>query len=294
MNKIIKNIALIAFAGALFTSCNEDDNTGASVIDYNTATVTLTSTSPTMFDESGIDGTDANTFQVVIQATLSEPQPIDAVIDLVQTGGNADSADFEGSTITIPAGSTSASGTVNILQTGDIEGDETLVIGGSSRANFAVATFSHSVTINNDYVNKSLDLEVSWEGEITVDVEDVSTTTVQLCAMDFDILIFDETNGVYLPEADLGLQTGSCPESTNYEFEDGTYVIVAYLWANPHESLGDSSEVPFTVSFEHEYFTSGSLAVPGLFTLADPAETEAPLAYLNVSNGGLTYEVVAY
>ena len=90
MNKIFKNIGLLALTGMLFTACNEDDNTGHSMVDYSPATVTLSSLSPTMIDESAIDTDDASTFQIAVQATLSEPQPIDAIIDLMQTGGNAD------------------------------------------------------------------------------------------------------------------------------------------------------------------------------------------------------------
>ena len=291
MKNILKTMGLVALSGIFFTACNEDDNTGESVIDYTPATITLASTSPTMIDESGIDGTDASTYQIEVVATLAEPQPVNAVIDLVQVGGSADSADFEGHTITIPAGSTTGSATVDILQTGDIEGDETLVIGGSSRANFNIASFEHTVTITNDYINTFIDLELDWEGEVTIEEEDVSSTTVELCAIDFDVVLFDASTF-----ANLGylMATASCPESDSYSFGDGEYLLIAELYDNPHAGFGDTSDVPLTLNFNHEYFdNSGSIVVTGAFNLS-ATTGQAPIAYLTVSNGGQTYEVTAY
>lgn len=289
MNKIFKNIGLLALTGILFTACNEDDNTNNSIVDYSKATVTLSTSSPTMIDESAISDV-ASTYQIEIMASLSEPLTIDAIIDLVQTGGSADSADFEGSTITIPAGSTSAWGTVDVLQTGDIEGNETLIIGGSSRANLNIATFAHNVTINNDFINTAIDLEITWDGQVVIEVEDVSSITAELCAIDLDFKLFDA-----LTFADLGyiLATGSCPEHDAFAFADGEYLIIAEMYDNPHAGFGDTSDIPMTINYEHEYFSSGSLTAAGGFDLTATAG-QAPIARLNVSNGGQTYEVLPY
>ncbi|MBU2939366.1 hypothetical protein KO494_07420 [Lacinutrix sp. C3R15] len=291
MNKIFKNIGLLALTGILFTACNEDDNTNESVVDYSTATVTLSTLSPTSIDESAIDTDVESTYQIEIVATLAETQPVNAVIDLVQTGGTADSADFEGHTITIPAGSLSGSATVDILQTGDIEGDETLVIGGSSRANFNIASFEHTVTITNDYINTFIDLDLDWDGQVTIEEEDVSSTTVELCAIDFDVVLFDAATF-----ANLGylMATASCPESDSYFFGDGEYLLIAELYDNPHAGFGDTTDVPLTLNFNHEYFdNSGSIEVAGAFNLSSTSG-QYPIAYLTVSNGGQTYEVTAY
>ena len=106
MKNILNKIGVFTLACLAFTSCeSEDDNTRDSLINYSPATVTLSSSSPTMFDESAIDADDASTYQIMVTATLAASQPVDAVIDLVQSGGSASSSDFEAHTITIPAAS---------------------------------------------------------------------------------------------------------------------------------------------------------------------------------------------
>ena len=120
MKKNIRNIGLLVLTGVLISACSKkDDNTGDSIINYNPATVTLSSLSPNIFDESAIDEDNTATYQITIVATLDSPQPVDAVIDLAQVGGSASASDFDVSeAIRIKAGQTTASATVDILKTG--------------------------------------------------------------------------------------------------------------------------------------------------------------------------------
>jgi len=254
MKIIIKTLSILTVVALLATGCSKkDENTGASNIDYNPATVTLSSLSPNVFDESAIDTDNPATYQITIKATLDAPQPIDAVIDLAQVAGSANASDFDISgVIRIIAGQTSGIATVDILKTGDIEGDETLSIGATSKSNFNVIPFSHSVTIMNDHINSVLDLTLAWEGTSTIG--DVTITS--FCEMDFDLIAYDNNFdyvGYILGSAD-------CPEEGSLSgFADGTYYLVADLYANPYEGSNFTDNIPLSLSWSQDYFpeTSG-------------------------------------
>ncbi|MBF62513.1 MAG: hypothetical protein CMP05_11010, partial [Xanthomarina sp.] len=98
MKNKLKSIFLLALsAGVLATSCSEDDHTGASMINYTSPTVTLsTASTSVVVDESMIDPD----LGYVIEVTASIPEPVfvDLHIPLVQTGGTADSSDFTAGT----------------------------------------------------------------------------------------------------------------------------------------------------------------------------------------------------
>ena len=71
MKIIIKTLSILTVVALLATGCSKkDENTGASNIDYNPATVTLSSLSPNVFDESAIDTDNPATYQITIKATL--------------------------------------------------------------------------------------------------------------------------------------------------------------------------------------------------------------------------------
>ncbi|MEP3837979.1 MAG: hypothetical protein ABJM36_10035 [Algibacter sp.] len=280
MKNIINKIGVFTLACFAFTSCEtEDDNTGASLLDYSPATITLSSSSPTTFDESAIDADVASTYQIEVTATLASSQPVDAVIDLVQTGGSASASDFSAHTITIPAGSLTASATVDILQTGDIEGSETLEISGKSRANFNVSPFTFNATIENDYINDHLDLTLSWDGS----AEDGDLSIMSFCDMDFDLVLYDESFTA------LGYVLGSsaCPEEDYLNgLSDGTYYLVSELYANPYSDLGFTDVVPLTLSWSQEHFdTSGSLSSDTTTLSTAAGDQGALIVVLEVTNG---------
>lgn len=281
MKNIINKIGVFTLACLAFTSCdNEDDNTGASLLDYSPATVTLSSSSPTTFDESAIDPDDASTFTIEITATLTEPQPVDAIIDLVKSGGTASSSDFSAHTISIPAGSLTGSATVEILQTGDIEGTETLQISGKSRANFNVSPFTFSATIENDYINNNLDLVLSWDGS----AESGDISVASFCDIDFDLAIYDGNFAL------LGYVAGSsaCPEEASLAgLPDGTYYLVTELYDNPLSGLGFDDTIPLKLSWSQEYFpeTTGALSSSDTTLATIPADHTALVVVLTVTNG---------
>lgn len=279
MKNILNKIGVFTLACLAFTSCDsEDDNTGDSLINYSPATVTLSSSSPTMFDESAIDADDASTFQIEVTATLTEAQPVDAVIDLVQVGGSASSSDYEAHTITIPAGSLMGSATVDIMQTGDIEGDETLQITGKSRANFNVSPFTFNATIGNDYINDHLDLVLSWEG--TAVLGDLSL--ISYCDLDFDLILYDAT----FTQLGYVLGSSACPEEDYLNgLPDGTYYLVTDLYSNPYFEIGFTDIIPLTLSWSQEYFeTSGSLSTEA-YTLSSEDGLGGLIVVLEVTNG---------
>lgn len=290
MKNIINKIGVFALSCLAFTSCDSDDNTGDSILNYSPATVTLSSSSPTTFAESGINTDVASTYQIEITATLAEAQPVDAVIDLVQSGGSADAGDFEAHTITIPAGSLTSSATVDILQTGEIEGTETLEITGKSRANFDIAPYTFSATISDDYVTDFLDIELNWDGEVTID-EDNVTATYNLCAMDFDILIYDASF------ADTGIYdaaTGACPEHVSFGsgMPDGDYIIVVDLYGNDLSGLELGETVAVNLNYSQDNFdNSGTITNTSDYTTDSAGGT---IAIATVTKSGYNYTVAPF
>ncbi|GGG42033.1 hypothetical protein [Bizionia arctica] len=296
MKKHIKTIALIAFTGILFTACSDDDdNTGASGINYTSQNVTLASPSPTEFWETAIDPADPSTNKVVIIASIPEITTADAVIDLNFSGSAVMDDDYEvsNSMIIIPAGSTSSSATITILSTGDIEGDETIIVTASANdGNFTLTPFTETFTIlgAGDYINDVLNMEFDWEGEVTFE-DDFSSGVYNFCGMDFDILVFD---AAFVDTGNIDAQTGDCPEYLDFDATtpDGEYILVALLYENPYADLTLAAEVPMSVNYDQEFFTtSGTIEVAG-FTTDSPDGTQIALA--TVTKDGFNYTVTPF
>jgi hypothetical protein len=308
MKKLIKHISLFSLTALLITGCSEDDYTGLSQIDYNKRTVTLSSSSNDVtFDESLIDSADPSTYSVTVTATIEEVSPVNIVIPLVQTGGTGDSGDFSAGTITIPAGFTSASTTVEILQDCEsaIEGDETLEIGAANNiANANVNPFTLNITIENDWVNDELVIASSWEGTYTFIDEAGTEVTIDFCEMDLDTVLADGVGNI------LGYISGTsaCTEEGGISaLADGTYYIIVDMYENPFEGYytdenGDvvNVSVPLTTSYSQCGFpnTSGSFVTEGFTTnTANPvsnphAPGEVAIAIATVEvTGGYNYVV---
>ena len=290
MKNIFKSIGVLALTGIIFTSCNEDDNTGQSTMDYSPVTVTLSSLSSTTIDETAIDSDDASTYTVTIDASIPEAQFIEYKIDLVQTGGTADSNDLSLGTITIPAGSNSGSATVEIMKTGDIEGDETFSVTGVSRANAIVAPYEFTGTITNDYINDVLEMELNWDGTVEFETDN-SSGQYDFCGMDFDVLVYDPVTFT-----DLGMYDGAtaaCPENINFDSStpDGDYLMVVDLYDNPYSTLGLSADVPVTLHYSQEYFgdTDGSFTT--VYNTDDAAGTRATVI---ITKSGYNYTITPF
>lgn len=291
MKNILKTIGAVALSSVILTSCNEDDHTGQSLIDYSPVTVSLSSTSATSFMESAIDPDDASTFTVTIDATIPEVQPINIMLDIVQTGGTADSNDIVINSFSIPAGQTSASGTVEILQTGDVEPDETFSLTVVSRENAIVGAYEFNGEIVNDYINDVLEMELNWDGTVEFETE-YSSGEYDFCAMDFDVLVYDAATFTDLGMYDAA--TGACPENIDFDSStpDGDYLMVVDLYDNPYSTLGLSADVPVTLHYSQEYFgadTNGSFTT--VFNTDDAGGTRATVI---ITKSGYTYTITPF
>ncbi|WP_417867017.1 hypothetical protein [Xanthomarina gelatinilytica] len=294
MKKILKQITLLSLTGLLFVGCSEDDYTGLSQIDYSKRTVTLTSSSNNVtFDETLIDPDDASTYSVTVTANISEAAPVNIVIPLVQTGGTGDSGDFSAGTITIPAGFTSASTTVEILQDCEsgVEGNETLEIGAANNiANANVNPFTLNITIENDWVNDVIEFEFDWSGELTYTAGVPAEVTIDFCDADIDFALADNGGNV------LGYiaATASCPEAGGFSgLPDGTYFILAEVYDNPFSGLGLTDTMPITTTYSQCGFDTAGSFVNSVLNTATISGDVIPLATVEIS-GGYNYTVTPW
>ncbi|MCB0388814.1 MAG: hypothetical protein KDD23_09185 [Winogradskyella sp.] len=297
MKNKLKSIFLLALsAGVLATSCSEDDHTGASMINYTSPTVTLsTASTNVVVDESMIDPD----LGYVIEVTASIPEPVfvDLHIPLVQTGGTADSSDFTAGTIVITSGHTSASANVTIWRECEsgVEGDETLEISFADNiANAKMSPFSMDISIENDWVNDVIEITFDWSGELTYDSGLPSENTIDFCSIDIDYIITDDLGNA------LGYiaGTGDCPEIAEVSgLADGTYFIIAELYDQPFsapEYDGPLTTIPQTVTWMQCGFpaTIGEFS-NDLLTTATPTGDVLPIAVLEVT-GGYNYTVTPF
>lgn len=280
MKNINKLFSMLAISGVVaLTSCESDDNTGASMVDFQGGMATLSTDQDTYtFSEKEIDEEDPSTYTIPVTVTLDESYPVNTVIDFVLASGG-DAGDFTASTITVPARQTMATGTIQLIQNGTIEGDETLVIEARSRANVDLNPFSVTVNIVDDYVNDVLELTIDWSGSYTEEVG-AETTTYDFCGLDFDLLILDETM------SDTGLYdaaTASCPEHIDLSgLPDGTYYLYLSLYENTFEDA-PNVDVPVTISYTQEYFESGEMVID--YYSLDSAPEDIIVGTIEVENG---------
>ncbi|MCX7550721.1 hypothetical protein [Xanthomarina sp. F2636L] len=309
MKNKLKSIFLLALsAGVLATSCSEDDHTGASMINYSSPTVTLsTASTSVVVDESMIDPDDEGLgYEIEVTASIPEPVFADIHIPLVQVGGTAGSSDFSGGTIVITSGHTSATANVTIWRECEsgVEGEETLTISyGDNIANAKMAPFSMDITII-DWVNDALEISVGWEGTYTFTDQAGTEVEIDFCGLDIDTVLFDDMGNA------LGYISGTsdCTEVDVISgLADGTYYIVADVFENPFEDYyvnddDDIVDVPIvlTTSYSQCGFpdTTGSFVTEGLTSnisnpVSDPhlvGEVAIAIATVEVT-GGYNYVV---
>ena len=288
MKHIFKYIGIIAATGFLASCSSDDDNTGDSVIDYEKVNATVTSEKSTYtFSEKGIDEADASTYQFPVTVTLDAAAPVDTYIDLELTeDSEGDASDFEAEPIVIPTGQTSASGVVSILSNMEEEGNETLKLEATSRANLNLTPFTVTVNIQDDYINDVLELTADWSGSFTESIESADIS-IDFCDMDFDLMILDaDMNDTGLD----GAATGACPESISISgLPDGTYYLNFVLFENPFLSEDleiTTTPVPVTLSFNQELFSSGEFVFEGFDTASEDGE-EAIIGTFKIENGYL-------
>ncbi|MBP1839009.1 hypothetical protein [Formosa algae] len=291
MKNIYKTFCLLALSGIVFTSCEDgDDHTGESLIEYTNVGATVSSASQS-YTVSESDIHTSGDYTIPYTVTLNEAVTATTIIDLIQTGGEADSEDYETSSITVSPGNTTGTGYITVFSNAYVEGTETLELTAKSRANLNINDYSIDITIDDDYINDQLDFQLTWEGSFTGSVGTGADLVLDFCAMDFDILIYDETL------TDVGFYnaaTGSCPESATLSgLPDGFYYVVVDLYDNPLYVYEGGIDVPITFSWSQDYFDSvtGSITLNAYNT--DSTSGTYAIATITIEDGYI-YTVQAY
>lgn len=222
LNFIKKSLLLFALSIAII-SCDDEDRTGDSqlVPSSPTVSITLDFPNPSIVLEDDTE----YTFTV----SLSETQIVDTRLHLSQVGGTANADDYSmTSLVVIPAGYTSATGSITIIADELAEDVETLTIqvGDQSTANASLTPATVSFTISNA-TSADLVVGLSWEAsEIATDNsgEEISATDLA----DMRLLVTDSPYTTILGGVDGG-------SFESYEFSganaDGEYLIVADFYA---------------------------------------------------------------
>lgn len=293
MKKINKMLFLVALSVGIFTtSCSEDDYTGASMINYSSPTVTLsTASTNVVVDESAIP--EDGEFLIPVTASISEPVLADIHIPLVQTGGTADAHDFDLGTMIITSGTTSATTNIVIYNTCDtgVEGNETLTVSFADNiANAKMSPFSMDISIENDWVNDVIEFEFDWSGELTYTAGVPAEVTIDFCDADIDFALADNGGNV------LGYiaATASCPEAGGFSgLPDGTYFILAEVYDNPFSGLGLTDTMPITTTYSQCGFDTAGSFVNSVLNTATISGDVIPLATVEIS-GGYNYTVTPW
>ncbi len=252
----------------LFTQCKDDDATGYSTLQATSPTLSVDWTAPSSLVETNVD--------YPFTVTLSEPQVVDVKVNVtVEDGGTAtEGSDFalSSSVITIPAFTTSGTGTLSIFEDNDIEGQEsfTVTVGGGVTANYDATPQSYTVTLENLVANEITAI-IDWSGsQIVEGIERDFCTEV-----DLDLYIYDAT---MMDSGNYDSATGDCPEDmtiSNAAFGgDGTYYLVASNYINnirPTDGTVVSYPMTVTLTRAGSYVDFVLPPVAGTtFTSSDP------------------------
>ena len=213
---------LLALSLAII-SCDNDDQVGHSqqTPANPTTTITFDFGNPTLV----VEGDQEFTFSV----TLSSANIVDTILYVEQVGGDADDHDYEVTPqITIPAGYTTGSGTIKILEDDEIEDTETLVlqVGDQRTANASMTPATAQFTILNATA-ADLVIDMSWSFAVPVydvdDGEEIGATTLA----DLILSVYD-SSGELAGQAD-----GGSFETLVFEGieADGDYTVEASFWS---------------------------------------------------------------
>ncbi len=274
--------------GMLLTSCEDNDYTGASALEYNSSAITVTSSEASYtINEADIDEDDPTTYTVTLSASIPEPTSVDAFVTFSQTDGNADGNDYSVGKIKIPAGSTTGSTAVEVNYTGDIEGSESFTLMANTNGNFTMAS-DFSVTINiEDKVNDVLEFSTTWAGSKTFNVPGANGVEVSFCAMDIDVLLLDSVGSL----VDYLGATGACTEEGSISgVPDGTYYVALDVYANDLAGYGFTDTIPVTINYNQEHFMSGTITNTEINMSSPTGLTVAAI----VTKSGYDYTVVPF
>lgn len=285
MKNIFKQILGLTILSFMLFSCDTEDLTGDSVVNYvaPTATFTLAGGNSVTVQETAIP-TDGVTYE--INATIPEPIVVDLYIDLTQTGGNADAGDFSVERIKIPAYATSGSGFITLLKSGDVEGVETLDITANTDAANVNGSDTFSFTIEDDYINDNLMMTFAWCDDFEYDDNGVTLTGNFGLLIDIDLVVIG-------PDTVTTGATGDCPEIVEFGgLADGLYKIAVQVYANDASAFGMGTDIPFVVSYYQEYFID-EMPLEHTLTLNSDANTGILGLIAEVEKVGNTFTVTA-
>ncbi|SDS05432.1 Calx-beta domain-containing protein [Christiangramia echinicola] len=256
MKNRILNIGLAILAMIFVVACSEDDDfTGDSTMQASAPNLTVDldfSNTVTLVE----DGSSYN-----FTVSISEPQIADVVVYLSQTGGDATEGDdftFP-HTVTIPKGSTSASGTITILSDDLKEENESveITIGTGMEANVS-AVNSETVSFNIGNLEEG-DLMVNLEwmsASIATDNTGAELDATDLA--DLRLLLTDVPYDNTVIEADgAGFESLTVSDT----LADGEYYLVADFYSAMDEVVRDLN---LTLTFDqigvinHDTYTFAS------------------------------------
>lgn len=250
MKTIIKIMSLFITASLILVSCNSDEASGITAVDYTNVNITLVAAqNDVTISESDMTGD----VSYQITASIPEPQTLDYVVNFEQKGTAIEGFDFDVERIIIRAGNTSASTNVVVHKTGDLEEEDDTIslVAVSEGTTSNIVTFAFNATITDDYTNEDLFMTIEWCSDFKYEftLGDLSGNYGE--KIDLDIYLFDEATNDMVGYA----ATADCPEVLEFgSLPDGSYVAVVFVWDNALASLGVGANVPLNVSYEQEYF----------------------------------------
>jgi len=208
--------------GFFMVSCDQEDDTG-----YSTMVPTSPSLEITVSETNVILVENDQVFEFT--ASLSQAQLVDVKLYAFQADGDADGDDFElTGSLVIPAGATSAKGTLKILQDDVIEDTETLKIqiGDNKTANASKNSGFIDVTILN-YEDGDLVIDMSWDMAKATD--DAGNEFSPTDFADLRLLISENPNNTDV----IGGADGGSFETyvLSGDEPDGDYYVVADFYA---------------------------------------------------------------
>lgn len=256
MNKILKYIMFTSLSIAFF-ACDKDEYTGDSKLTPGSPTATVSVPTPAI---SLVEKDSVFEFTV----TLNSPQIVDVSVYLKMIEGDATEGDDFGmdEVVTIPAGKTSATATIEIHEDDVPEATETfkIQIGDERTANAAITPATVEFTILN-LSEGDLAVGMSWAS----DFHDESGEAVAPTAVADLILLITDEDGNVVDVADGGsfeetVIPGDAP--------DGTYFVVAGVYDAVNSGIGEETPV---LDLTLEYSQLG---------VASPASLEFPASFV--------------
>jgi hypothetical protein len=309
MKQNILKLAGVLFSVFLMISCSEDDATGYS---------NMRATSPSLSVSTDFNSSETlveNDATYTFTVSISEPQIVDVQVKLAQVGGDAtEGLDFEfPHSVTIKAGSTSATGEIKILSDDLAEETETveLQIGLGNESNVSsVSSTTVSFTIQNS-TKGDLEVNLSWEAsEATTDNSGASIDATDLA--DLRLLLTDASNP-YTTIIDGADGAGFEHLTISDDIADGEYYLVADFFAAMdivrdlnltltfdqvgiinHQTINFSNALNTGITCEAAFYVMAKLTKSGdSYTIenigeSSPAPSIAEGMYDVVSNGETT------